>query len=140
MSPRKTLMTERKPFGVSYETWVDRMIREAQERGDFDNLPAGKPIPNLDRPWTLDDWAREMIEREGVSILPPGLELRRQVERELTEMMQLGAEAGVRNAVTKLNEHIAQVNRTILEGPYSNVRALDVEEVVQRWRAQRKPA
>jgi hypothetical protein len=77
-------MTERKPFGVSYETWVDRMIREAQERGDFDNLPAGKPIPNLDRPWTLDDWAREMIEREGVSILPPGLELRRQVERELT--------------------------------------------------------
>jgi hypothetical protein len=55
-------------------------------------------------------------------------------------MMQLGAEAGVRNAVTKLNEHIAQVNRTILEGPYSNVRALDVEEVVQRWRAQRKPA
>jgi hypothetical protein len=113
---------------------------EAQERGDFDNLPAGKPIPNLDRPWTLDDWAREMIEREGVSILPPGLELRRQVERELTEMMQLGAEAGVRNAVTKLNEHIAQVNRTILEGPYSNVRALDVEEVVQRWRAQRKPA
>jgi hypothetical protein len=133
-------MTERKPFGVSYETWVDRMIREAQERGDFDNLPSGKPIPNLDRPWTLDDWAREMIEREGVSILPPGLELRRQVERELTEMMQLGAEAGVRNAVTKLNEHIAQVNRTILEGPYSNVRALDVEEVVQRWRAQRKPA
>jgi hypothetical protein len=133
-------MTERKPFGVSYETWVDRMIREAQERGDFDNLPRGKPIPNLDRPWTLDDWAREMIEREGVSILPPGLELRRQVERELTEMMQLGAEAGVRNAVTKLNEHIAQVNRTILEGPYSNVRALDVEEVVQRWRAQRKPA
>lgn len=133
-------MTERKPFGVSYESWVDRMVREAQERGDFDNLPTGKPIPNLDRPWTLDDWAREMIQREGVSILPPGLELRRHVERELQEMMQLGAEAGVRNAVAKLNEHIAQVNRNILEGPHSNVRALDAEEVVQRWRAQRNSA
>lgn len=127
-------MTERKPPSMSYETWIDRQIREAQERGDFDNLPKGKPIPNLDQPWSLDDWAREMIKREGVSVLPPGLELRRHVERELEEIMQLGAEVGVRKAVAELNEHIREVNRNILEGPYSNVKPLDVEEVVQRWR------
>jgi hypothetical protein len=131
------MMTERKPFGMPQETWIDQLIREAQERGEFDNLPLGKPIPNLDRPWSLDDWAREMIRREGVSILPPGLELRRHVERELDEIMKLGAERGVRKAVAALNQHIAQVNRDLREGPHSNVRPLDPEEVVAKWRSGR---
>ncbi|MCC7509926.1 MAG: DUF1992 domain-containing protein [Planctomycetes bacterium] len=131
-------MTERKPFGVPYETWIDRLVREAQERGDFDDLPVGKPIPNLDRPWTLDDWAREKIRDEGVSILPPGLQLRRDVEKELDEIMLLGAEQGVRNAVERLNEHIRSVNRSVVEGPASLVRPLVPDEVVALWRARRK--
>jgi hypothetical protein len=46
-------MTERKPPGMRYEDWIERQIREAQERGAFDDLPgAGKPIPGLDRPFT----------------------------------------------------------------------------------------
>ena len=44
-------MTERKPPGVGFETWVERQIREATERGEFDNLPgAGKPVADLDKP------------------------------------------------------------------------------------------
>ncbi|MGV9308285.1 DnaJ family domain-containing protein [Nonomuraea sp. NPDC003727] len=32
-----------------FETLIDRQIREAQERGEFDDLPgAGKPLPNRD--------------------------------------------------------------------------------------------
>ncbi|SMC89901.1 DUF1992 domain-containing protein [Lentzea albidocapillata] len=39
-------MTQRKPPGMGFESWIDRQIREAQERGEFDNLPsAGKPLP-----------------------------------------------------------------------------------------------
>ena len=35
----------------SWEARVERLIREAQERGEFDNLPgAGKPIEGLDKP------------------------------------------------------------------------------------------
>ena len=42
-------MTERKPSGVGFGTWVERQIREATARGEFDNLPgAGKPIEDLD--------------------------------------------------------------------------------------------
>jgi hypothetical protein len=38
-------MTERKPPGVSFETRVERQIREAIEHGEFDDLPgAGRPI------------------------------------------------------------------------------------------------
>ena len=132
-------MTERKPFGMPAEDWVDRQIREAQERGEFDNLPgAGKPLKGLDRPWSLDDWARGKIKSEGVSILPPGLQLRRDVERELDEIMQLALEEGVRRAVSRLNEHIRETNRRVVEGPASFVRPLDVEEVLLKWRACKK--
>ncbi len=129
----------RKPFGMPMEDWVDRQIREAAEKGEFDNLPgAGMPIHGLDRPWGIDDWAKEKIRREGVSILPPGLQLRRDVERELEEIMQLALEIGVRRAVKRVNEHIREMNRRNREGPESLVRPLDVEEVVARWKAQRE--
>jgi Domain of unknown function (DUF1992) len=37
-------MTQRKPPGTSWETWIDAQIRVATEAGAFDNLPgAGKP-------------------------------------------------------------------------------------------------
>jgi Domain of unknown function (DUF1992) len=39
-----TDMTERKPPGVSWESWFEEQIRRAREDGAFDNLPgAGKP-------------------------------------------------------------------------------------------------
>ena len=40
-------MTERKPPGVSWESWFEEQIRQAQEAGAFENLPgAGKPLPD----------------------------------------------------------------------------------------------
>jgi len=42
-------MTERKPPGVSWESWFEEQIRQAQEEGAFENLPgAGKPLPDLE--------------------------------------------------------------------------------------------
>ena len=39
-------MTERKPPGMSFETWVDAQIAAGMERGDFDGLSgSGKPLP-----------------------------------------------------------------------------------------------
>ena len=44
-------MTERKPPGVTWETWIDSQVRRGMEEGAFDNLPGhGKPLPGLDRP------------------------------------------------------------------------------------------
>ena len=43
-------MTQRKPPGTSWESWIEAQIRVAMEQGAFDNLPgAGKPLPNLDQ-------------------------------------------------------------------------------------------
>src|SRR5262245_50270332 len=38
-----SVMTERKPAGMSFTSWIDQQIEEAAERGAFDDLPgAGK--------------------------------------------------------------------------------------------------
>ena len=74
-------MTERKPPGVSWETWIDRQIREGMERGDFDGLAGhGKPLADVDRPHDELWWVRNKLQREGVSYLPPTLALRKDVE------------------------------------------------------------
>lgn len=74
-------MTERKPTGVSIESWVDRQIREAAERGEFENLPGyGKPLASLDAPYDELWWIKGKLHREGFSPLPPSLALRKEAE------------------------------------------------------------
>jgi hypothetical protein len=133
-------MTERKPAGTSWETWIDAQIRVAREQGAFDNLPgAGKPLPNLGQEYDPDWWVKQLVQREQVSILPPSLELLRKVEKELAAIEKLPDEAAVRFRVTALNAEIAKVNATVLEGPPTRLGALDADQVVARWRRTRSP-
>ena len=54
-------MTERKPPGTSWETWIEAQIRVAREQGAFDNLPgAGKPLPYLDQEYDPDWWVKQL--------------------------------------------------------------------------------
>ena len=68
-----------------HETLVERQIRLAQERGEFDDLPgAGKPLPGLDGPDDENWWVKGYLRREGLStepLLPTPLQLRREIER-----------------------------------------------------------
>ena len=134
-------MTERKPPGTSFETWIDAQIRVAQEAGAFDNLPgAGKPLPNLDQDFDLSMWVRQLVQRDQLSIssmLPPSLELLRKVETELAAIAKLDDEAAIRRRVAALNVEIAKVNATVVEGPPTRLGKLDVDQVVARWRRTR---
>ena len=131
-------MTERKPPGTSWETWIDAQIRVAREQGAFDNLPgAGKPLPNLGQEYDPLWWVKQLVQREQISILPPSLELLRKVEKELAVIEKLDDEATVRRRVAALNVEIAKVNATALEGPPTRLGTLDVEKVVLRWRRAR---
>ena len=128
-------MTERKPSGMSWETWIEAQIRVAREQGAFDNLPgAGKPLPNLGEEYDPDWWVKQFVQREQVSILPPSLELLRKVEAELAAIEKLDDEAAVRLRVAALNVEIAKVNATVMEGPPTRLSVLDVDKVVARWR------
>src|SRR5262245_12777339 len=131
-------MTERKPPGTSWETWIDAQIRVAKEQGAFDNLPgAGKPLPNIGDEYDPDWWVKQLVKREEVSVLPPSLELLRKVEKELAAIEKLDDEATVRGRVAALNAEIAKVNRTVMEGRPSRLGKLNVDKVVARWRRGR---
>src|SRR5262245_35603156 len=131
-------MTERKPPGTSWETWIDTQIRIAREQGAFDNLPgAGKPLPGLGEEFDPDWWVKQLVKREDVSILPPSLEVLRKVEKELAAIEQLDDEAAVRHRVAALNAEIAKVNATVMEGPPTRLGTLNADKVVARWRQAR---
>ena len=79
----------RKPKGATWESWVDRQIREAEERGAFKDLPgAGKPLKNLDT-HDPDWWVKGLIQREHISGLGPAAILLRTEDAEL-EANELG--------------------------------------------------
>ncbi|MHC4224499.1 MAG: DnaJ family domain-containing protein [Planctomycetota bacterium] len=128
-------MTRRKPPGVPWETWIDRQIREAEEAGEFDNLPGkGKPIEGLDRPHDPEWWVKQLVRRENLSILPPALELRKAVEKALAEIADESSELKVRRLVAELNEQIRKLNASATTGPPTDIAPMDVERLVRRWR------
>ena len=104
------MMTERKPQGVSVETWVEQQIRQAQERGAFTGLPgAGRPLLDLDREETAYDWALAKARREGVdtgAMLPPGLRLRRERDELPARADRLRTEAEVRALAEDFNARV----------------------------------
>ncbi len=131
-------MTERKPAGVSFESWVDQQIREAQERGEFENLPgSGKPLPDVDEPYDELWWVRQKLAREGLSFLPPTLALRKEAEDALAAASTAATEAEARRIVLDVNEKIRASLREPTDGPPLNLVPYDVEDVVRDWRAHR---
>ncbi|MFF1462243.1 DUF1992 domain-containing protein [Streptomyces sp. NPDC058330] len=131
-------MTERKPAGVSFESWVDKQIRGAEQRGDFSHLPGfGKPLPGLERPYDENWWIKAKLEREGVSVLPPSLALRKEAEDAREEALEARSEREARRILAEVNDRIREALRTPPEGPPLNIRPLDVEVVVAQWHERR---
>lgn len=140
-------MTERKPKSMSFESWIDRQIRDADERGVFDDLPGkGKPL-NI-KPTAGDGdfgqaWARDYALREGVppeEFLPTPLRLRREIERLADVVPDMRSEQEVRDAVSDINRRVLQW-RKIPVGPPVPVRLVNKDEMLTLWRtAQRDRA
>jgi hypothetical protein len=126
-----------------YESHIDRQIREAQERGEFDNLPgAGKPIPGIDGNYDENWWLKELVRREDVhGGVPPTIALRKEVEDLREKVIQMRTERSVRKTVNDLNERILSARRSHIAGPPVYLPTFDVEEIVQFWRnAKADPA
>jgi hypothetical protein len=126
-----------------HETVVERQIRLAQERGDFDDLPGrGKPLPGIDGPDDEHWWVKGYLRREGLStepLLPTPLQLRREAERLPTTVADLLSEQAVRDVARDLNRRIVSWLRAPV-GPAVPVAPVDVDAVVARWPTDRAPA
>jgi hypothetical protein len=122
-----------------YESHVDRIIREAQERGDFDDLPGtGKPLPDRGELHDENWWLKQWIARENLTgLAPTSLRVRKEVEDLAGTVARLGSEAQVREYVAELNARIDRVRRGHVDGPPVVLKPVDVEPVVRDWREGR---
>jgi hypothetical protein len=124
-----------------YESSIDRALREAQERGEFDNLPgAGKPLPDAGREYDEDWWVKDWLRREGAEagVLPPSLQLRKEAEDLAALVDRRPTEAAVRQLVTSLNEQIRKARAGLMDGPPVLLPPFDVEDVVRGWHERRR--
>ncbi len=132
-------MTVRKPRTVSFESWVERQVREAQDRGAFENLPgSGKPLP----PGAYEQgaWIRDKARRENLPVaamLPPGLALRKEVEDLPARLARERSEVRVRALLADLDRRIFAWNCGPQEPPVY-VKRLDVQARVNEWLAARE--
>ena len=137
-------MTERKPAGMSWETWIDRQITSAEERGAFADLPgAGRPLPRRDRPQSSYEWALEWASRENgglTGMLPPGLALRKEREELPARAAAAPSEAAVRAMAEDFDARVAEFWRRPQDGPPVAVGMADVEALVEIWRTSRPVA
>lgn len=128
-------MTERKPPGATFESWVDRQIRDATERGEFRDLPgAGKPLRGENAPYDEMWWVKEKLRREGVSYLPPSLAFRKEADDAYAAALRAPTENEVRRRIAELNERLREAVLANLAGPAVNLAPYDVEQVVAEWR------
>jgi hypothetical protein len=137
-------MTERKPPGMSFETWIDHQITQAQEQGAFDGLAAaGRPLPDLDRDETSYDWALKWARRQNEDVtgmLPPALALRRERDRMPDVVAGLPSEAAVRALAEDYNDRVRAFWRRPQEGPPVVPGLADADALVRLWHATRPPA
>src|SRR4051794_22219538 len=123
-----------------YESSIDRQLREAAERGEFENLPgSGKPLSDHGREYDDDWWVKDWLRREGATagVIPPTLAVRRAAEDLAAAVDRLRSEAEVRQHVAELNERIRKATVGLMDGPPVVLPPFDPERVVDGWRERR---
>lgn len=122
-----------------HETWIERQIREATERGEFDDLPgAGRPLRGLDDP-DPDWWVRRKMAAEGIDAgdaLPPALLLRRERAAFPESLAEVSNEDAVRELLRDYNRRVLEERRRPTFGQMPPVLAptVEVDEIVEQWR------
>jgi hypothetical protein len=126
----------------SYESWLDVQIRQAQERGTFDDLPGtGKPLRDRGELYDEDWWIKQWVRREEITgVVPTSLKVKKEAEELMMTLAAHSSETVVRRIVTELNQRIDQVQRGHVDGPPVILHQFDVDAVVEAWRRRDESA
>lgn len=126
----------RKPPGLSWESYVERQIQEARDRGDFDDRRQGDSSVTSATTYDENWWIKEKLSREKINGAPATVQLRVRVERERQQLGELPSEDAVRRLVARLNDEILATNAGNL-GPLLPQPSLDPEDWVRAWKTHR---
>ncbi|MDO5629038.1 MAG: DUF1992 domain-containing protein [Mobilicoccus sp.] len=121
------------------ESWIDRQIREATERGEFSNLPGeGRPLDlsDVDDPdwWTKRFMAREKLDTSAT--MPPVLQLRAEHATFPESLAEVRREEDVREILADYNRRVVADRLRPVVGRAMPAVAprVDVDAMVSRWR------
>jgi hypothetical protein len=119
-------------------TWVDLQVRQAMERGEFDDLPGrGKPIEDLGVEHDPDWWVKKLVERENIALLPPAIALRKEDAELDGRLDAITAESEVRRELDDFNRRVVEIRRQLQGGPPVVTPTRDVDAEVAAWRERR---
>lgn len=114
--------------------WFERLIRDAEAAGEFDELPGkGKPIGDLHRHYEAGWWARRFLERERLN--DEAIELASRLRAELPRVLAGRDEEAVRARLDAYNEEIAAINAGLPEA--QRLSLIDVELMLAGRRNRR---
>lgn len=128
------------PATPRYEPPAEKAIREAMERGEFDNLPgAGKPLPDLGDPTDALWWVRGLAAREQLDFtgaLPPAIALRKEAATFPESLLDLRSETNVREVLEDFNRRVKRDRLRLPEPGMPQLLAptVDVDALVRQWR------
>ena len=118
----------------AHETDIDRVIREAIERGAFDDLPhRGRPLPPRDE--RAGDWTTAFEMLRGAGMAPPWIEADKEARRWLAERDRLLEQASAASSIARetlqrrMRETVSRANRAIA----------DLNALAPSVRAHRRP-
>ena len=129
-----------------WESPVERAIREAQERGEFDNLPgAGKPLRGIGAS-DVDDpdwWVKGLVQREQLDMtgaMPPAIALRKERQTFPESLLDLRTEESVRAVLEDFNRRVKldRLRPAVGAMPPLIAPTVDVEDMVGQWRRLRE--
>lgn len=83
-----------------WESWVEQAIREARERGDFDNLPGQGQRLTIEENREAGDWEMAYLLLKNGDMSPPWMELNREAQ------VEAAALAGIRERFCR--SHLAE--------------------------------
>jgi hypothetical protein len=135
MSPKRRDAEGRTQVGVSWESLVERQIREAMEAGAFNDLPhQGKRLP-LENDDAAGEWAMAHRILRNAGAAPAWIESDKEARRLLAEIesLLLGASRTSRPAEARSRARLT----TLVEG--ANAATLRLNSVAPTARQHRRP-
>ena len=122
---------------VAIALLADLQIRRAIDRGEFYDLPgSGKPI-DLSDSHDPDWWLKRLMKREGLVMLSPSIQLRKDDAALDAQLDRLSSEKDVRREIEEFNSRVIRARYELPSGPPLVTMPRDVDQTVRSWAERR---
>jgi hypothetical protein len=117
-----------------FQKIIEQRIKEAQERGEFDNLPGrGAPLRLEDDSKVPEDLRLAYKILKNADCLPPELELKREI-RQMEDMLeQIPDEREKYRQIKRINCKILQLNMMGKKSPLFEEKEIYFKRLVERF-------